>query len=663
MNKPQLYLGIDTGGTYTDGVLFDPLARKVVRSDKVLTSHHDLKICIHQVLQRLLVEDGSPTAGQVAMVSLSTTLATNAIAEGRRRPVGLLLLGYDPQLVKTFKFDGQFGTPHFVYVSGRHDLSGMEQVALDETGVEQAVNLLGNQVDAIAIASYAGPVNNDHEQRATRIVSSISDLPVVQAHHLSSELDSIRRATTASLNASLLTNAQEFLVAVSHMLLDFGVHCPVLVVRGDGSLAGLDFARQRPVEIIHSGPATSAIGGQFLAGVSSALVLDIGGTTTDLAMIENGRVKIEPRAATVGNYRTCVRTVQVRSIGLGGDSLIRFDHLRNLQIGPERVMPLTYLCHNYPEAAEDLHTWLAGRERVRYSDRLEYWVLRREPDRLPGGAATQVAIDLLRQGPQRLSYILKTAGVLSPVQLYVDDLVNRDVIQRAALTPTDLLHVSGEFMAWDVKAAHLVARAAAQNWDENEAQFAERVRHAIARRIVAEIVTFTSGFPLSTPGELIGAGKLDRWLFEESLDGKSPFLGCRISLKTPLVGIGAPAKAYMPLVAEMLGTELILPEHYAVANAVGTVVGNILLRDEADIFPALTGANISGYFVRMNSTQNQFSHYADAEYYACHELESQLRQRCQAAGAKEIILECKVQPIWDGMTHLTATAAGKPDLG
>jgi N-methylhydantoinase A/oxoprolinase/acetone carboxylase beta subunit len=130
-SDPALYLGIDTGGTFTDGVLLDPATHRVVRSAKVLTTHHDLRQCIANVLDALLPA-GSPP---VALASLSTTLATNAIVEGKHKPVALFLLGYDPELVYKFEFDRQFGTQHFAFIEGRHDVEGRQQVPLDEAAL------------------------------------------------------------------------------------------------------------------------------------------------------------------------------------------------------------------------------------------------------------------------------------------------------------------------------------------------------------------------------------------------------------------------------------------------------------------------------------------------------------------------------------------------
>jgi N-methylhydantoinase A/oxoprolinase/acetone carboxylase beta subunit len=656
----SLNLGIDTGGTFTDGVLLEPGTRKVIRTAKVLTTHQDIRLCVAEVLDRLIT--GSPV--EISLVSLSTTLATNAIAEGKRRPVALLLLGYDPELVHRFNFHRQFGTPHYLFIKGRHDLTGVELAPLDEAEVARTVEAVRDRVDAFAVASYAGPVNAGHEQRAAEIISGICGLPVVQAHHLSSELDSIRRATTASLNASLLANIQEFLDAVEAMLAQRGLRCPLMIVRGDGSIVKASFARHRPVEIIHSGPATSASGGQFLAGAGACLVVDIGGTTTDLSLVEAGKVRIHEKAATVGPYRTCVRTIQARSFGLGGDSLVRFDRWQNLSIGPERVLPISHLCQRYPQARRDLLDWLRFQGEIRYSDRLEYWILRREPRRPVQDPRTRQAIDLLRDGPLRMPVLLKAVGVRSPVQLHVDELINQEVIERAGLTPTDLLHVTGEYAPWDVESARVVAETVAKHWGEGAEAFARRVKQWMTGRIAAEIVQFLSGKSLSEDSLSLRKDNLDRWLFDESLERQDPYLGCRIFLKTPMVGIGAPAGAFLPAVAQALGAELLLPGHYEVANAVGTVVGSVVARGEADVFPCIVGSAITGYYARVGGAgQRLFKNFDDALAFARQALTSEVLAEVSAAGADgqaAPVIEHEERVIWEGMVSLSAWAVGKP---
>ena len=653
-----LFLGIDTGGTYTDGVLLEPVSRAILKTTKVLTTHHDLKACISEVFGQLL----TPNPGMIGLVSLSTTLATNAIAEGKRRPVALFLLGYDPELVQRFGFDKQLGTPNYSFIPGRHDLEGVEQIQLDVNKLTQEVQRFKNCVDAMAVSSFAGPVNSSHEQRAAEIISKLVDIPVVQAHHLSSELDSIRRATTASLNAALLSNLQDFLEAVQDISRRHGLQCPLMLVRGDGSIVKAEFARERPVEMVHSGPATSALGGQFLAHVEKALVVDMGGTTTDLTLVDGGRIQALERSATVGSYRTCVRTIHSRSFGLGGDSLIKFDHWQKLAVGPERVLPISRMCSLYPSVKQDLLARLQPRRKILYSDRFEYWALRQEPVRPIEDSRTREAIRLLRDGPRFLKDLLKEVDAYSPVQIDMDDLINQGVIDRAGLTPTDLLHVTGEYTPWDQESAQAMTRAAANIWSESPATFVDRVKKLITSRLVAEIIQYLTGESLTDANAYSQARNLDRWLYDESMASKDPYLGCQISLKLPLVGIGAPARVFLPAVADALDTEIIIPDHFEVANAAGTVVGNIVIRQEGEIIPCVEGSAITGYFARVGNTQKKFGRVGEALQFAHEILEQSVRDEARSAGSDSMEFEIEAQEIVPGIYKLSAWAIGQPRI-
>jgi N-methylhydantoinase A/oxoprolinase/acetone carboxylase beta subunit len=652
----SIYLGIDTGGTYTDGVLFDPHDQTVLKSMKVLTTHHDLKICISEIVDHLIPEDPSV----ISFVSLSTTLATNAIAEGKRKTVALLLLGYDPDLVHQFNFQQQFGTNHYFFVQGRHDLNGIEQIPLDEAEITRITQKISGKVDAFAVSSFAGPANSSHEKRAAEIITGLTPLQIIQAHHLSSELDSIRRASTASLNASLLTNLQDLLDAVQEMLAQRGVKCPLMMARGDGSIVKDSFARQRPVEMIHSGSATSAIGGQYLAGADTALVIDIGGTTTDITLVDRGQVQIQEEAAIVGSYRTCVKTIKARSFGLGGDSLIAFNHWKSLSVGPERVVPISRICSQYAEIKQDLFDRLEQKQKINYADEIEYWILRREPIRPVEDKQVGAIIDLLRHKPQNLWGLKKKVGPIAPI--LIRELIDMEIIDRAGLTPTDLLHVTGEFTPWDCDSAGLVTEIAARNWDENTSAFIQRVRKLLTYRIVFESIQFLSDRRLSESGLRRHNHRMDCWLYEESLNGQDSYLGCSIFLKIPIVGVGAAARTFLPPVADAMKTAIIFPENYEVANAVGAVVGNVVARQEGEVFPCVEGSVITGYFARVVNRQEKFVRFEEALSFARETLTQHVAEEVRTAGAETALVECIERKIWEGMVHLYAWAVGKPSL-
>jgi len=429
-----------------------------------------------------------------------------------------------------------------------------------------------------------------------------------------------------------------------------------MMVKGDGSLVRADVAGQRPVEIIHSGPATSAIGGQFLAGVQAALVVDIGGTTTDLALVHQGSVQLQDTAA-VGPYQLGFKTSHVRSFGLGGDSLIRFDHRRALTLGPERVLPLSHLCELYPQVKREvLGEW--GHRDIFYSDELEYCLLRREPRYAVDDPRIQEVIRLLRQGPKRLRWLQKQVGMSMPA--IWRELFQEEIIDRAGFTPTDVLHVTGEYAPWGPEIATLVLGAAARLWDESAQAFAARVRQAMTHMMVTEIIQFLSGKRLSASAYNSRANTLDRWIYEESQAPSDLYLGSRLFLKVPLVGIGAPAQAYLPAVAEALGTNLIVPSNYAVANAVGTVVGNVMVRHEGEVSPCIEGPGFVGFYARAADLQQKFVGFDEAVTFVREALIERVTAEARAAGADKVAVDCQEELIWEGMMRFSAWAVGKP---
>ena len=182
-SSEALVLGIDTGGTYTDGVLLEYHSRKILAAHKSLTTKRDFSIGIENVIEGIDIKD--PSA--IRMVSVSTTLATNAIAEGKGKRVALFLIGYDPELVASFKMESRFATPNFFYFTGGHDLHGQEKAKLDLPSLVAKTNQIKGEVDAIAISSYFSPLNPEHEIRTYQAISQICDLPLVLGHQRSTE--------------------------------------------------------------------------------------------------------------------------------------------------------------------------------------------------------------------------------------------------------------------------------------------------------------------------------------------------------------------------------------------------------------------------------------------------------------------------------------------
>src|ERR1700722_5225584 len=345
-----LWLGLDTGGAFTDALLLAG-GRRVIASAKALTTPWNLAIGIGKALRAVL--DRLPAGadrGNVSLVSVSTTLATNAVVENRFSPVCTLLIGFDDAMTERSGLQRHGSGGLVVRVEGGHGATGDESSALDEPAVRCAVAEHESRIEAFAVAANFSVRNPAHELRARKLIRALTPKPVTCAHELSSKLDAPRRALTAALNARLTPQIRHLIEALSRTLAGESIDAPLMIVKGDGSLMKGDVALEYPVETILSGPAASVVGAGFLTGLADFVVADMGGTTTDIAVVSGGRPTISGEGALVGAWRTMVEAVDVRTSGLGGDSEVHFDRQHRLCVGPRKAMPLSLLAHTFPAA-------------------------------------------------------------------------------------------------------------------------------------------------------------------------------------------------------------------------------------------------------------------------------------------------------------------------
>ena len=340
-----IFLGVDTGGTYTDAVILDEAANRVLGKAKALTSRHDLAVGIGQAVDAAIAAAGV-AASDVALVSLSTTLATNALVEGQGARVALVFIGFDAgDLARGGLTEALKGDP-VILADGGHTHAGTEAAPLDLSTLDQQIRELGDQVSGFAVAARFATRNPAHEVAARELIRRLTGRPVTCSHELSANLNGPKRALTAVLNARLIGMIDRLVAACERHLVAVGIDAPLMVVRGDGALISAAMVRERPIETILSGPAASIVGARWLTGASDALVSDIGGTTTDVALLRGGLPEIDPEGARVGGFRTMVEAVAMRTTGLGGDSevhLVTEGLTGGLRLGPRRLMPVSLL--------------------------------------------------------------------------------------------------------------------------------------------------------------------------------------------------------------------------------------------------------------------------------------------------------------------------------
>ncbi len=657
-------LGIDTGGTYTDAVLLDT-ARGPLKTAKSLTTRHDLTIGIAAAVDAVLGEN----AATIALVSVSTTLATNAIVEGRGSPSALVLIGHAPEDGTRHDIASALSGGPLIRARGGHDALGEEAAPLDLGLVESEALEVAGTVSAFAVSSLFSVRNPAHEMAVRDMLRRSTGLPVSCGHSLSAELDAPRRALTALLNARLIPMIQELIVTVTTLMAERGIQAPVMAVKGDGSLIDAATALDTPVETILSGPAASVIGARHLSGHDNAFISDMGGTTTDIALVENGQPKLDTRGARVGGYHTMVRAVTAYTSGLGGDSEIRLDDKGRLAIGPRRAVPLALLAHRYPDVIDILAA------QVRRAWPLEWdgiFALRLlQPAREPSGLSRpqRHLWEALADGPVAMEELYRDR---SP-KLSLEALMERGLVITSRFTPSDAAHVLGIHDAWEGEAGPLAARLWLRWWamtghaapDDPQA-FARLVLEATLQASVHALIEAAMqeehGLPLPS-------GRSAHALLQAAMEGREgTHFALDVRLHHPVVGVGAPAATYYPRLASRLHTEVLVPPHAGVCNAVGAVAGGVVQRADG----LLTSPRSGVIRCHLPDEVTDFEDLEEAALHASGVLERLAHQAAARIGADDItvrvdrkdeIVACKDGSSLFIESRLAAVAAGRPSLG
>jgi len=647
-------LGIDAGGTYTDAVIYDLKAAAVLGKAKSLTTYHDLVEGIRGALQQL----PRRVLEEVEVTALSTTFATNAIVEGRGHKVGVIALA-------PWEWWGeQLGHSPLVRVPGSVSITGQVSEPLDEVACRRATRRLVEEerCGAIAIAGYAVERNPSQCNRVRELIREAHDVPVVCAHEMSHGGNSVDAARAAIANAKLLPLIQELLVAVRQALKDFGIRGKLMVVKGNGTIMDESVARLRPVETVLSGPAASVSGARVLTGLDNALVLDIGGTTTDCAVVRDGQVAVSAGGARIGSWVMSVEAVEIATTGLGGDSRIDFGRDRKITIGPTRCIPFAYLAHEHASVLRALTVLDAGKF-AGWNDAspLDFLVLARDGV-IELTQEEGALVELLRaEGPMSVLRAREMLGAVWYRVLPTSRLEMCGMLQRAGLTPTDLLHVSGEFAKWNAEASRRALEIFAVLLGKPVPDVLALARATVTRRLFEEIIRRDVSLENLSLHDL---PKDWGFLLDKAFADDGVGLGVRFSLGRPVVAIGAPAPAFLPVLSQHLQTEIVIPEHAEVANAVGAIGSEIAVREEAII-----RADGSGYALHDLEELIHFSSLDLATKKAMDTCHGRARRRALEAGAVSPKVVCThhdlTGSVADGSRiflerHVTATASGRP---
>jgi len=614
----KLGIGIDTGGTYTDAVIYNFTDKTIMGSAKSLTTKNDLSIGILGAIDGLPVE----LAKKAEIISLSTTLATNACVEDRGGRAKLIFFGGSDKTID--EHGAIYGLPPSdeIYTQESFTLfSGEMEREPDWELFESQLGSGFEHLDGAGIVEMNAIKNGGFvEKKAKAIFEKRHNIPVVCGHELFNVLNSLQRGSSTLLNARLFPVIKEFMTAVKKALSARGISAPIVIVRSDGSLMSEEFAKLRPVETLLCGPAASAIGGMHLGtappskegGFDGHIIVDMGGTTTDIALVKDGMPVTVVDGVSIGKWKTFVDGLYVKTIGLGGDSAIHYNN--QLYLEEYRVIPLCTAASKYPVILDNLKE-LDVRRHGHFL--YEHYVLIRDITDNPRYTAEEKTLcATLKDGPLTITQAAKAVG-RDTYTLDAKRLIKDGIVQICGLTPTDIMHIKGDFNGYCREASALAVNFASFNLGVSEKEFCDLVYEEVVRKLYVTIASalLTNKYPHYMKNGI--NSDVERFILDsyEAAVNPDEMFSAIISTKYSLIGVGAPIRVFIEDVAKRLGTVAVIPNHYEVANALGAVMGSVSVSRTIAILPINSTEGITGYTV-FGDENMVFEELADAVDYA-----------------------------------------------
>jgi len=417
-------------------------------------------------------------------------------------------------------------------------------------------------------------------------------------------------------------------------------------------------AKQRPVETILSGPAASVAGARHLTGIKDALVVDMGGTTSDTAALTADAVNLNEKGSNIGGYRTHVKALEIRTAGLGGDSLIQFEKGKFL-IGPKRVAPIAWLGQMFPDVKEALAFLNQNlQHHATSTKKMQILAVTGSVQQFELTPMEKKIISLLKTRPHSIDELVWKTDAFSDISLPTHRLEENFILIRCGLTLTDILHITEQFVKWD--------RDIAREYCEmfcflSKKEMPELTRHLLdmgVSQLTLELLKRQLDDEINPEAldskipdfEIMDTCPVCKVLIQNLLSHKNPNYEVLINLKRPVIGIGAPIKYFLPRAVKPLGAEAVLPEDADVANAIGAITSSVVVKKQIRIIPG----DQEGFIVEGIAGTHQFKNFEDADSFAREKLIKIVREKAQTSGTscQKVMLETK--------DKIPTTASGDP---
>ena len=634
----KIGIGIDTGGTYTDVVAFDFTEKKVLSKGKALTTRENLSIGINKALDILPQE----YIRDAAIVSLSTTLSTNACIEDKGCRAKLIVFGMTDELLTRFKGEEKYGISRDSVrcVDTNSSADGLIVDEPDWNGFEKEFKEWIADAEILSTSELYSVYNGAPcEKKLKELSRDRFDITCVCANEITSEINVIQRGATALLNARLLPMVQEFIKSIIKDFRARGCASPIMIVRSDGSLMSAAASLDRPVETILSGPAASVLAGKLFSNSDDYVIIDMGGTTTDISVVTGGKAVAAENGIQLGKWRTTVQGLYVASFGLGGDTEIRANEGR-LELRTRRVMPMCTAASRWPVIKDKLRALLDRKHYNRFPLHEFFYLVKQPAKRERYSKGELELIDLLAEGPCMMEELPEKAGI----DLYhfeCERLEAEGIVMRCGLTPTDFMHIKGDYGAFDREASLLAARYL---WRSLKREDCDGDMEALTREVYDMVegrmyefvvkILLKQRYPKQFGGEFDPQTEFFiREAWRKRKLSPNVLLNFGLDTEAVLIGVGAPTHLFLQEVADALNTECVLPEDAEVANAIGALNAYIDTSVRVEVTQRLSTERGNYYIAHLPTGSRRFTDIDEAIAAAKEAAEEQAVREAKSRGA------------------------------